>query len=312
MSPRTEKPARLPRTLVVGHRSLVGEALQALLADRCAELRCVRAAVARGEDGLSDVLHPAAAPRLAFLAVDEGTAKRIAPMLADVGALVIDFSRAHRLDPEVPLAVAGHRSTDALPDRGVVALPNCTNPALTLVLEALQSAGGGLERVRVHTAQSASGGGRRLLDSLADPAAPLHADVHPTIGTLDAAGRSEEEAAVVDELRRLLDAPELDLAASCLRVPTAVGHGMTVEVRCARSLDLKDARLALAAVPSIRLYEVAPTPRRIDDPDAVHVGRLRFVDAARPNAGLLLWVVADNLRQGAAANAVAVAEAALG
>lgn len=297
---------------MVGARSLVGEALQTLLADRCDELRCVRATVARGEDGLADVLDPAAAPRLAFLAVDEGTARRVAPMLADVGALVLDFSRAHRLDSEVPLAVAGHRSADALPDRGVVALPNCTNPALTLVLEALQGAGGGLKRVRVHTAQSASGGGRRLLESLADPGAPLHADVHPAIGRLDGAGRSEEEAAVVDELRRLLDAPALDLAASCLRVPTAVGHGMTLEVRCARSLALEDARQALAAVPSIQLHQRAPTPRRIDDPDAVHVGRLRFVDAERPHAGLLLWVVADNLRQGAASNAVAVAEAALG
>ena len=303
--------AQLPTTLVVGSRGLVGEALQELLAGRCEELRCVRATTARESEGLEALLDGAAPPRLAFLAVDEVTAARMAPLLVDAGALVLDLSRAHRLDPRVPLAVAGHRSAAGLPDRGLVALPNCTNPALALVLDALGTAGGGLDRVRVHTVQSASGGGRRLLESLLDPESPLYADVLPAIGALDVHGRSEEEAAVEEELRRLLGLPGLDLAASCLRVPTAVGHGMTVEVRCRRSLTPEVAREALAAVPSIRLEEAAPTPRHVAGRDTVHVGRLRALDAERPEAGLMLWVVADNLRQGAATNAVATAEALL-
>ena len=312
MTSESSSPKDLPRTLVVGSGGLVGEALQGLLAGRCEGLTMVRATAAREAAGLDDLLDGAAPPRLAFLAVDEDCARRLAPLLVDAGALVLDLSRAHRLDPDVPLAVAGLDADPRAGARGLVALPNCTNPALALVLDRLARAGGGLERVRVHTVQSASGGGRRLLASLDDPEAPLHADVLPAIGDLDEDGRSAEEAAVVEELRRLLHAPELDLAASCLRVPTAVGHGMGVEVRCRRVLTPDAAREALGASPSVRLHEQGPTPRRAGDPDAVHVGRVRFVDPGRPDSGLMLWVVADNLRQGAASNAVAVAESLLG
>jgi aspartate-semialdehyde dehydrogenase len=311
MAPASSPSARLPRTLVVGAGGLVGGTLQELLGGRCEALELCTARTAREASTLDELLGGTIPPRLVFLAVDESTAQRIAPLLAAAGALVLDFSSAHRLDPEVPLAVAGLASLRPLPAQGLVALPNCTNPALALVLDALGRAGGGLTQVRVHSVQSASGGGRRLLESLTDPAAPLHADVLPSIGTLDADGRSEEEAAVVEELRRLLDLPGLDLAASCLRVPTAVGHGMTVELRCSRALDPAAAAAALAAVPAVQLHEEAPSPRRVDDPDLIHVGRLRAVDPTRPGVGLMLWVVADNLRQGAASNAVAVAEAAL-
>ncbi|MHC4838628.1 MAG: Asd/ArgC dimerization domain-containing protein [Planctomycetota bacterium] len=311
MAPASSLSARLPRTLIVGAGGLVGSTLQELLAGRCTALELCAARRARETSTMDELVGGTPPPRLVFLAVDESTARRIAPLLVDAGALVLDFSSAHRLHPQVPLAVAGLATSPPLAAQGLVALPNCTNPALALVLDALGRAGGGLEQVRVHSVQSASGGGRRLLDSLADPAAPLHADVLPAIGALDAHGRSEEEAAVVEELRRLLDMPGLDLAASCLRVPTAVGHGMTVELRCRRALDPAAAAAALAAVPAVRLHEEPPSPRRVDDPDLIHVGRLRAVDPARPGSGLMLWVVADNLRQGAASNAVAVAEAVL-
>jgi aspartate-semialdehyde dehydrogenase len=312
MAPASSPSARLPRTLIVGAGGLVGGTLQELLAGRCEALATRPAREVREAGNLDELLAGADTPRLVFLAVDESSARRLAPLLVAAGALVLDFSSAHRLDPEVPLAVAGLATSPPLAAQGLVALPNCTNPALAQVLDALGRAGGGLEMVRVHSVQSASGGGRRLLESLADPEAPLHADVLPAIGALDAHGRSEEEAAVVEELRRLLGAPALDLTASCLRVPTAVGHGMTVELRCRRGLDPAAAAAALAAVPTVRLHEEAPSPRRVDDPDAIHVGRLRAVDPTRPEAGLMLWLVADNLRQGAASNAVAVAAELLG
>ena len=99
--------------------------------------------------------------------------------------------------------------------------------------------------------------------------------------------------------------------------PTSMGNfgapaAAGVEVRCRRVLTPDAAREALGASPSVRLHEQGPTPRRAGDPDAVHVGRVRFVDPGRPDSGLMLWVVADNLRQGAASNAVAVAESLLG
>jgi len=311
-----------PHLAILGSDGLVGSTLLELLQQRAfpagritaipfSELgRDAASALSRVGDLDGDL-------DLVFLALRPEQSRAVAKPLLDLGAWVLDFSDAFRLDPQVPLAVLGLEGS--LGDRAsrLMALPNCTNPALLPVLQALHVAGEGLTRVRVHTAQAASGGGQRLLASLEASAAKENADallgnVWPQIGALDTHGRSAEEAAIVEEAKRSLQLPDLDIAASCLRVPVAVGHGMTVEVQTAKALSPQQANEALANVPHLLLHgEEPPMPSSLGDRDAAHVGRIRWVDGQRPQSGLMLWLVADNLYQGAATHALRLAETLL-
>jgi len=303
-------PPSHPRILVLGADGLVGREVVQLILERGfphAAILTRSGKELRDGQELAAFLSDHAPIQLAFLALPGAVARPIANELVSQGAVVLDFSEAFRLEASTPLLLAGVNTEGLTPTPAVYSLPNCTNPALAVVLAALAAAGNGLQRVRVHTVQAASGGGRRLLSSLHE-GGPLQADVLPQIGALDVDGRSDEEAAVVDELRRILETPNLDIAASCLRIPVAVGHGMSLEVVTQETLSLEQAREALKRIPEVVFPEQVPTPRTIKDRDAIHLGRLRAVDASRPERGLLLWVVADNLRQGAATHAVRVAE----
>lgn len=322
-SPPLDGLPAVPHLVILGADGLVGSALVELLQQRSFPAGRITA-IPFSELGrsaasaLSRVRSMTEKVDFAFLATRPEQSRAVAKPLLKLGAWVLDFSNAFRLDPQVPLAVMG---MEGLPDdheHRLLALPNCTNPALFPVLQALHHAGDGLQRVRVHTAQAASGGGRRLLASLeASPAKEspepgLLGNVWPQIGALDAHGRSAEEAAIVDEAKRSLQLPDLDIAASCLRVPVAVGHGMTVEVQTAKALSPQQAQEALAGVPHLELHtEVPPMPSHVNHRDAAHVGRIRLVDGQRAQAGLMLWLVADNLYQGAATHALRVAETLL-
>ena len=251
------------------------------------------------------------------------------PRAADEGAVVVDNSSAWRMDPDVPLVVpevnlaaAHHRP------RGIIANPNCSTIQMVVALQALHGAGG-LRRVVATTYQSVSGAGetgrdtlRResqgqglALPGLAQPVegSPFRrriaGNVVPQIGDFDEEGWTGEERKMMDETRKIMDLPDLAVAATCVRVPVEVGHSVQVMVETERELSAEGARRALAHFPGILLQggpESYPTPCEVAGRDAVFVGRIRK-DPVIPNT-LHLWVVADNLRKGAATNAVQIVE----
>jgi aspartate-semialdehyde dehydrogenase len=243
-----------------------------------------------------------------------------APRAAEERAVVIDNSSAWRMDPQVPLVVP-EVNREALRERprGIIANPNCSTIQMVVALRALQEAGG-LRRVVATTFQSVSGAGeqgrealrRELSGTTGDSpfSRPIHGNAIPQIGGFDEEGWTEEERKMVDETRKILSLPDLAVAATCVRVPVDVGHSVQVMVETERDLSPEDAREALASFPGVLLQREPgsfPTPLDAAGRDEVLVGRVRR-DPFLPRT-LHLWVVADNLRKGAATNAVQILEA---
>ncbi len=242
------------------------------------------------------------------------------PRAADEGAVVVDNSSAWRMDPRVPLVVPEVNAAAAAErPLGIIANPNCSTIQMVVALEAVRRAAG-LTRVVATTFQSVSGAGETGRSALArelagglDEESPftrrIAGNALPQIGMLDAEGWSEEERKMAHETRKILGLPDLPVAATCVRVPVEVGHSVQVLAETERPLPVDEAREALAAFPGIVVSPTAdefPTPLETAGRDEVFVGRLR-ADPFVPRA-LHLWVVADNLRKGAATNAVQIVE----
>ena len=243
-----------------------------------------------------------------------------APRFAQAGAVVIDNSSYWRMADDVPLVVPEVNAADALAHKGIIANPNCSTIQLVVALWPLHKAFG-IRRVVVSTYQSVSGAGQKGVDQLTDeiagrtPSARItshdvaYNTVFHTIGELDAA--SEEEQKMLRETRRIMHLPDLPMAVTCVRVPVLGGHGESVAIETIEPCTPQQARDILAASPGIIVLDdpanaVYPTPRITEHRDDVFVGRVR--QDASVEHGLLLWVVADNLRKGAATNAVQIAE----
>jgi aspartate-semialdehyde dehydrogenase len=271
-----------------------------------------------------------------FVDVDDPLSLEWAPKAAAAGAIVIDKSAAFRMDPQVPLVVPEINPEDLhdLP-KGIVSCPNCTTMVLVMALAPLHRAAG-LERVVVSTYQSVSGAGQPGVDELAgqwtkgagredvlcragaipgaiEPgevwAKPIAGNVIPLAGSLDANGRTSEERKLRDESRKILHAPELRVSGTCVRVPVYVGHAMSANVQFKRAISRTEAAEILATAPGVSLVEGidgAPTPLESAGIDPVLVGRIRE-DESQANT-LDLWMTGDNLRKGAALNAVQLAE----
>jgi aspartate-semialdehyde dehydrogenase len=202
--------------------------------------------------------------------------------------------------------------------KGIIANPNCSTIQLVVALEAIRRAAG-LRRVVATTFQSVSGAGQAGIDALraeragrapdASPfPAPIDGNAVPRIGPLGADGFTEEETKVRNESRKILGLPQLLVAATCVRVPVEIGHSISATVETERALDVDGAHAALRRMPGVRLFEndELPLARDAAGQDDVFVGRVRRdPDSDRV---LHLWVVADNLRKGAATNAVQIAE----
>ena len=245
------------------------------------------------------------------------------PVAADAGAVVIDNSSAWRQDPEVPLVVP-EVNADALADRprGIIANPNCSTIQVVVALKPLLEAAG-LERVVYTTFQSVSGAGEAGREALraeqrgGQPAKSpftraIHANALPQIGEFDEEGWTGEEKKMRQETRKILSRPDLHVSATCVRVPVEVGHSVQVMVETERPLTRAAAEEAMRAQPGLVYASDAagfPTPLEAAGRDEVFVGRLR-TDPDLPNT-FHLWVVADNLRKGAATNAVQILEALL-
>jgi len=255
--------------------------------------------------------------------------KEWAPRAADEGAVVIDNSSAWRMDPQVPLVVP-EVNAKAIADRpkGIIANPNCSTIQMVVALQAVRRAAG-LVRVIATTFQSVSGAGETGRDALrrevegeglkemklGAPVAGspftrrIAGNVVPQIGDFDEQGWTGEEMKMVHETRKILDLPDLPVVATCVRVPVEVGHSVQVAVETERELTLDSLRRALVVFPGIFMAggpEAFPTPYEIAGRNDVFVGRVR-ADPEIPRT-FHLWVVADNLRKGAAYNAVQILE----
>ncbi len=236
---------------------------------------------------------------LVFFSVGTDASRDLVPHAVRGGAVVIDKSDAYRLQDGIPLVVAGVND-QALDESEIVANPNCSAMQLACVLEPLREAAG-LARVRLATYQSASGAGDAGIERLRG-SEPAEGDLGMD-WELDGEEFSEEWK-LRAETRKILELPELPLHATCVRVPVLVGHAQAVWVETSSPLSPDEAREALASSEQVELADL-PTPADAAGRDKVLVGRIRRDTAGE---GLALWAVNDNLRKGAALNAVQIAE----
>jgi aspartate-semialdehyde dehydrogenase len=303
----------MPRVGVVGATGAVGTVTLELLAERGFEdVTAFASARSAGRRvpyrGRDLVVREATAGTLAdaeldlcFFSVGTGPSSELVPPTADSGTVCIDKSDAFRLADGIPLVVAGVND-DALDGGRIVANPNCSTIQLSCVLKPLHDAAG-LARVRLATYQSMSGAGDAGIERLR-ATEPLEADL-----MMDWALEGEEfdeEAKLRAETRKILGLSGLPLHAACVRVPVLVGHAQAIWVETEERLSPERAREVLEGAPHVALAEL-PTARDAAGRDEVLVGRIRR-DPTEPN-GLAMWAVNDNLRKGAALNAVQIAEA---
>lgn len=273
---------------------------------------------------------------VALFSAGGGTSREHAPRFAEAGALVIDNSSAWRLDPDVPLVVS-EVNPDAISaaTKGIVANPNCTTMAAMPVLKPLADAAG-LERLIVATYQAVSGSGLAGAEELdtqvraavgqdtlglvhdgasvtfPEPVkyvAPIAFNVLPMAGSVvdDGSGETDEEQKLRNESRKILALPELAVAGTCVRVPVYSGHALAIHAEFAEAITPERARELLADAPGVALADV-PTPLLAAGADPSFVGRIRQDQSVPGGRGLVLFVANDNLRKGAALNAVQIAE----
>ena len=237
---------------------------------------------------------------LCLFSVGTETSRALVPAAASAGVVCIDKSDAYRLADGVPLVVAGVND-HVLDGDEIVANPNCSAIQLSCVLAPLHEAAG-LRHVRLATYQAMSGAGDAGIARL-EALAPREGDL---LMDWDYDGDEfSEETKLRSETRKILGLPELPLHATCVRVPVLVGHAQAVWLETETPLSVEQARSVLGRAPNVRLVDL-PTPREAAGQDDVFVGRIRRDTAGE--GGLSLWVVNDNLRKGAALNAIQIAE----
>jgi len=321
---------------VVGATGAVGEVLLRVLEERRFPVGELRALASERSAGTTvrfagrDVVVAEAVPDafdgvdFVFFAATGGLSKELAPEVARRGGIAIDKSSTWRLDPEVPLVVPEVNPAALEKHRGIVACPNCTTIGFVMALEPLRRAAG-LRSVVVTTLQAVSGAGKPGLEELEEQvdglargeapeprvfAAPIAYNVVPLCDSFRDDGYSTEEMKLLLETRKILEQDRLDVSMTCVRVPVPVGHSASMLVETERPLTPAAAQEALAAFPGVEViddpaHDVFPTPMQVEGRDEVLVGRVRK-DLASDR--LWLWQVSDNLRKGAATNAVQIAE----
>lgn len=272
---------------------------------------------------------------IALFSMGAAASKHWAPVVASSGAIVIDNSKAWRMDPEVPLVVPEVNGGDLLSmGKGIVANPNCTTMVCMPVLKPLHDQAG-LQKLVASTYQATSGAGRKGVEELASQfqavgekaaaltfdgnavqfaptsvfPAPVAFNVLPLAGAL-VDDETDEEHKLREESRKILHIPLLKVSATCVRVPVFTGHSLALLARFERPISPEQATEILARAPGVRLVEV-PTPLQAAGGDESLVGRVRADKADNDGHGLALFVSGDNLRKGAALNAVQIAEALL-
>jgi len=331
------------RVGIVGATGQVGTVMRTVLAERrfpVGDLRLFGSARSAGTtlewEGRAIVVEDAeqadfSGIDIALCSAGAAASRQLAPRLAAAGAIVIDNSSAWRMDPEVPLVVA-EVNPEALGaiHKGIVANPNCTAMSAMPVLKPLHDAAG-LQRLVISTYQAVSGAGRAGVDELAaqlektldraaeltfdgravdfpEPAkfaAPIAHNVVALAGNLvgDGSGETDEEQKYRNETRKILGLSDLRVTCTCVRVPVFTGHSSSIVATFGRDLSPDEATALLSDAPGVALADL-PTPLLAAGRDATYVGRIRRAD----DGGIALFLTGDNLRKGAALNAVQIAE----
>ncbi len=257
-------------------------------------------------------------PDVAFFASSDDASAEMAGALADSGAVVIDNSATFRMADGVPLVVPEVNPHAVREEHRIFPVANCTAIVLTVALAPIERAIG-LRSVRVATYQAVSGAGRAGLDTLAREeqgegpdgtfAAPIFRNVVPQVGGWDGDGDTGEEKKVVAETRKMLDRPDLAMAATTVRVPVMRAHSESVFFETPRPVGVRELHDALRGAPGVVLHERGiVTPRDVEDTDLVHVARIRPEPDDPTNTRFQMWIVGDQLRKGAATNAVQILE----
>ncbi|MDM8000905.1 MAG: aspartate-semialdehyde dehydrogenase [Dehalococcoidia bacterium] len=262
---------------------------------------------------------------IALFSAGADISKHFSPIAAKAGAVVVDNSAAFRMDPEVPLVVPEINPEDIKKHKGIIANPNCSTIQMVVALHPLHKVNP-IKRITVATYQSVSGTGLAAVDELTGQsravleggtAVPkvypyqIAFNVLPEIDVFLENGYTKEEWKMVEETRKIMHAPDIAISATCVRVPVMIGHSEAVQVEFSRPMSPDEARSILSKAPGVMLMDdpagrIYPYPVMAAGRDEVYVGRIRK-DASHPN-GLVLWVVSDNIRKGAALNAVQIAE----
>ena len=260
-----------------------------------------------------------------FISATSDISLQYAPIAARAGAVAIDDSSVWRMDPTVPLVVPEVNADDLASHQGIVSIPNCSTTPLVMALDALRALSP-LRRVVVDTYQAVSGTGAAAVQELREQTRaqlegrtvpptvyphPIAFNVLPQVDSFLENGYTKEEWKMVQESRKILHLPDLAISATCVRVPVLVGHSEAVHLEFAGPVDPGAARKALEAAAGIVVQDDVsqhkyPQPLTAAGTDPVYVGRIR-ADASNPN-GVAFWVVSDNLRKGAALNAIQIAE----
>ena len=333
--------ARAPRIAVVGATGAVGNTLIKLIEQRglrYRDIQLVASARSAGTELSVDGVHyPVRAVEdfdfsgvdLAFFSAGTEASTQWVPKATAAGAVVIDNTIAYRMDPDTPLVVpqVNAHELDTRPKSGVIANPNCSTIPLVRLLKGVEQRWGVRQAV-VSTYQAASGLGHPGVEELKDASRAalenpeeaypskeftpsLAFNVIPKIDRFLDTGFTLEEQKMLQESRKILGLPHLDVTTTCVRVPVVTGHSEAVWIETQGVVDRAELVEVLAALPEVTVHDREspqefPTPATIDDPHRVHVGRVR-VNPNNPRA-FWLWLVADNLTIGAALNAIQIAE----
>jgi aspartate-semialdehyde dehydrogenase len=322
---------------VVGATGAAGQTTLRILEERKFPVRELRAFASarsvgktvtfRGEAIPVRAIEPAAfkGVEIAICAAGSAQSRQYAPMMVQAGAVVVDKSNAFRMDPTVPLVVPEINAGTVKAHQGIVASPNCTTIITVMPLKSLHDAGR-LRRVVATSFQSVSGAGVAGIEDLrqqsrawarGEAIVPTHFrhqiafNLIPHIDTVGPDGYSGEELKLIDETRKILAIPDLRIAPTTVRVPVFTCHSVAVNAETAEAISAADARRLFERFPGLRVWDEPaegryPMPVVVEGQDDCYVGRIRE-DRSHPSA-LNFWVVGDQLRKGAATNAVQIAE----
>jgi len=332
-----------PRVAIVGATGAVGTTMLEILAERgvpVSDLRLLASSRSAGRivptkwgDVQVEDLATAdpSGVDIALFSAGGARSKEYAPRFASAGAVVVDNSSAFRMDDAVPLVVAQVNDHAVGDHQGIIANPNCTTMTVMMAAGPLHRAAG-LERMTATSYQSVSGSGQTGMDVLAHEidvlgkdrellvrggwsesgselySRPIGFNVLPHAGSFTEQGYTDEEWKLVNETRKILDIPHALVEPTCVRVPVMVGHGISATMHFARAVDVAEAKEVLADAPGAQLWgdDRVPTPLDSAGIDDVLIGRVR--PTLGEPGGISLWTVGDNLRKGAALNAVQIAE----
>src|SRR5713226_1694819 len=326
---------------VVGASGAVGQTTLKILEERKFPVRELRAFASersvgktvtfKGEKIRVEKVGPEAfkGVQVAFFSAGSAQSKEYAPLAVKAGAVVVDKSNAFRMDPTVPLVVPEINAHAVTGHRGIVACPNCTTIVTVMPLKPLHEVGR-LRRVIATSYQAVSGAGVRGLEELRSQTLawargeaitpkffphPIAFNVIPHIDKFGEGGYTGEELKLVNEIRKILELPDLPVSPTTVRVPVFTAHSISVNAETEDRITAADARAAFDRFPGIRLFDDPaqnryPMPIIVEGQDDCFVGRIRE-DLSCPNA-LNFWVVGDQLRKGAALNGVQIAELLIG